>query len=300
MRVFLTGATGFVGSRVLPRLMAAGHEVIGLARSDTSAATLTTLGAQVHRGSLADYDSLCAGVAQADAVIHTAFDTQSADTLAAYELDRQAILAMGSSLNPGAPLILTSSTSVGEFSLGAPASELMFNPQQANPRKTCELAGQLLSDSGRDVRVVRLPLVHNEDRQGSLGVYIDWARTNGTAAYVGNGGNRWAAAHVDDVARLYVLVLEHGAAGLRYHAVAEEGVMARDVVDVVATGLGLPKKSVDPKLAVDVFDWPTLFIATDLPATSKITRNRLGWTPTGPILVEDLAVRIGAVAARAA
>lgn len=291
MRVFLTGATGFVGSRVLNKLLLGGHEVVGLARSDAAAEALVRAGARVHRGNLTDLESLHVGAANADAVIHTAFDHNFRDYPAYCEQDRQAIMAMGQSLSRFSPLIITSGTAMGEFATGAAASEAMFNPNQANPRKASELAANVLLDAGRDVRIMRLPQIHNTARQGLLNPYIDWARRMGVAAYVGDGDNRWAAAHVDDVAELYVRVLERGTIGQRYNAVAEEGVVARDAIEVIAKGLGLPMKSVTPRDAIEVFDWLTMFVGSDLPASSTLTRLRVDWQPKGPSLLDDLRAR---------
>lgn len=291
MRVFLTGATGFIGSRVLKQLQQAGYEVVGLARSDAAARALETCGAMVHRSDLSDLDSLRVSAANADAVIHTAFDPDHSRFLASCEQDRRAIMALGEGLRDRGPLIISSSTSLGEFQLGAAASEAMFNPNQANPRKATELAAQELLDAGCDVRIVRLPQVHNSEQPGLLNGYIHWARKAGFAAWIGDGENRWAAVHVDDAARLYSLVLRQGTVGKRYHAVAEEGVVAREVIELIALRMGLPTRSIAPRDALNVFDWLSLFIGSDLPASSTITKVRLDWAPVGPTLIEDLKAR---------
>lgn len=291
MKVFVTGATGFIGSRVTALLVAAGHEVTGLTRSDAGAEALASMGAKAHRGTLDDLEGLRAGAAMADAVIHTAFDHDFENFLANCAQDARAIAALGEGLGKNGPLIITSGTAMGESAPGVPATEDVFNSDAPNPRKMSEIAGQALTDAGHDVRVVRLPQVHDTERQGLLNGYIAWVNQNGMAAYVGEGHNRWAAAHVDDVARVYLLALEKGAAGERYNAVGEEGVAARDIVAMIADKIGVPMQSVDAADAQRVFGWVSMFIGTDLPASSVLTRQRLGWEPTGPSLIADLNAR---------
>lgn len=288
MLVFLTGATGFIGSRIVPELLAAGHQVLGLTRSDHGARALAAAGAQVHHGTLEDLDSLRAGAERADAVIHTAFDHDFSNFAANCEKDRRVIEAIGSVLQGSdRPLIITSGT-MGGTGNGQPATEDYFNKDHPNPRIASELAGNALLDAGVNLSVVRLPQVHDRVRQGLVTPYIAIAREKGVAAYVGDGSNRWPATHVLDVARLYRLVLEKGEAGLRYHAVAEEGIPARDIVEVVGAGLGVPVVSITPEEAHDHFGWLGLFVRMDLATSSARTRERLGWQPTGPGLLEDL------------
>lgn len=289
MRIFLTGATGFVGSRVLPELLAAGHQVLGLARSEAGAAALAAAGAAVHRGTLEEPASLAAGAAQADAVIHTAFDHDFANFVANCEKDRVAISAMGAALKgSNRPLVITSGIGVGLPATGGPAVEDVFNDAHANPRIASERAGNALLDAGVDVRVVRLPQVHDTERQGLISPYIAISREKRVAAYLGEGANRWAAAHVSDVARLFAAVIDRGAAGLRYHAVDEEGVSARAIAEVVAAGLGVPAASLSPEAAAAHFGWFVMFAGMDMPASSALTRARLGWRPSGPDLLSDL------------
>ena len=208
MRIFLTGASGFIGSRILPALQASGHQVIGLARSDATAQALEAAGVEVHRGTLDAPDSLLAGVERADAVIHTAFDHDFSRFAANCEKDRQAILTMGQALRGSErPLVITSGTLMGDDGSGAPARESCFNAAHPSPRTASELAGQQLLEAGVDVRVVRLPQVHDTVRQGLLTCYIERAVASGAVALRGEGNNRWSAAHVDDVARLYVSAL---------------------------------------------------------------------------------------------
>ena len=289
MRVFLTGATGFIGSRIIPGLLAAGHQVLGLTRSDSGAAALVAAGAEAHRGTLEDPASVRAGAEKADAVIHTAFDHDFSNFVANCEKDRRVIEAMGEALKgTDRPLIITSGTGFGAPAHGELAVEDVFNPAHANPRIASELAGDALREAGVDVRIVRLPQVHDTERQGLISPYIVIAREKGVAAYVGDGANRWPAAHVSDVAKLYVLALDRGAPGARYNAVAEEGISAREIAEVVAAGLGLPAASLSPEEAQAHFGWFAMFAGMDMPASGKLTCERLGWRPSGPELITDL------------
>ncbi|WP_164072743.1 SDR family oxidoreductase [Stenotrophomonas maltophilia] len=289
MRVFLTGATGFIGSRVLQQLQASGHQVIGLTRSEAGAEALRAAGADVQRGELGDLASLRAGAEAADAVIHTAFDHDFSRFAANCEQDAAVIGAMGEVLKGSArPLLITSGVGMGEAAPGEPALETVFNPSHGNPRIASERAGNTLLEAGVDVRVMRLPQVHDTVRQGLISYFIDISRQQGVAAYVGEGANRWSAAHVDDVARAYCLALERGHAGERYHAVAEEGISARRIAEVVATGLDVPVRSITQEEAAEIFGWFALFAGMDLPASSALTQQRLGWQPGGPTLLQDL------------
>jgi nucleoside-diphosphate-sugar epimerase len=289
MRVFLTGATGFIGSRIVPELLAAGHQVIGMTRSDAGERTLKAAGAEAHRATLEDLDSIRAGAAKADAVIHTAFDHDFNRFVENCQKDKRVIEALGSVLKGSdRPLIITSGTGIGGNRSGDLAREDVFNADHPNPRTISELTGNALLDEGVKVSVVRLPQVHDPVKQGLITPYIQMSRAKGKVAYVGEGKNRWPAAHVLDVARLYQLALDKGEAGARYHAVAEEGVSARDIAEVVAAGLGLPLVSLSPDEAAEHFGWFAMFAGVDMPASSAWTRERLGWNPTGPVLVDDL------------
>ncbi len=289
MLVFLTGATGFIGSRIAPELLAAGHQVLGMTRSDRGAKALAAAGVRVHRGTLEDLDSLRAGAAQADAVIHTAFDHDFANFVANCEKDRRAIAAMGSVLEGSdRPLIITSGTGMGDGENGRPATEDVFNINHPNPRSASELAGNALLEAGVDLRVMRLPQVHDTVKQGLITPYVEIARAKGVAAYVGDGGNRYPAAHVLDVAKLYALALDKGQRGARYHAVAEEGVTVREIAEAVGAGLDVPVASIPQQEASAHFGWLGMFVGLDLAASSEMTRARLGWQPTGPRLIEDL------------
>ena len=289
MRVFLTGATGFIGSRIVPELLANGHEVLGLTRSDAGARSLEAAGVQVHRGNLEDPATLKAGAEQADAVIHTAFDHDFSNFVANCEKDGRVIAALGSALKGSdRPLLITSGTGFGYAGPGQPAKESIFDTSHPNPRVASEEAGEALLEAGVDVRVVRLPQVHDTVKQGLITPFIDMSREKGLCAYVGEGENRWPAAHVLDVARLYALALDRGSKGARYNAVDEEGVTARAIAEAVAAGLGLPTASLSPEEAEAHFGWMTLFMALDMSASSEWTRAQLGWEPTGPRLIDDL------------
>lgn len=289
MRVFVTGATGFIGSLIVRELLDAGHQVLGLTRSDAGVRALVEAGAEPHRGTLEDPASLSRGAEQADAVIHTAFDHDFSNFLANCEKDRRAIAALGGALaGSDRPLVITSGTGMGSQTPGQVATEQVINADNPNPRVASELAGLEMAEKGVKVVVVRLPQVHDTRRQGLVSPYITIAREKGVAAYVGEGANRWPAAHVSDVARLYRLAVEQGRAGERFHAVAEEGIAARDIAAVVGRGLGVPVVSLPPEQTGEHFGWMGLFAAMDLPASSAWTRQRLGWTPTGPGLIADL------------
>jgi nucleoside-diphosphate-sugar epimerase len=299
MRIFLTGATGFIGARIIPELLGAGHEVLGLTRSDAGARALMDAGVEAHRGTLEDSQSLRAGAARADAVIHCAFDHDFSNFMANCQKDQGAIRALGEGLaGSTGPLIITSGTGMGAAP-GRPATEDVIDLDNPNPRVASELVGAELSASGVKVVVVRLPQVHDTFKQGLVSPLIDIARQKGVSAYVGEGLNRWPAAHVLDVARLYRLALEHGRTGERFNAVDEEGVTARDIATVVGNGLGVPVVALAPEQASEHFGWLGFFVGMDLPASSAWTRERLGWRPEGPGLIADLKNMDYAIAAPA-
>ena len=289
MRVFLTGATGFIGSAVVPELIGAGHQVLGLTRSDAGARSLAAAGAEVHRGDLEDLESLRSGAARSGGVIHTAFDHDFANFVANCEKDRRVIEALGTALaGSDRPLVITSGTGMGNAELGRPATEDVFNTSHPNPRVASELAGASSSAAGVNVSVMRLPQVHDTVKQGLITPLIAVARAKGVSAYVGDGRNRWPAAHVLDVARLYRLALERREAGARYHAVAEEGVMVREIAEVIGRGLKIPVTALSSAEAADHFGWLAAFAGMDFPASSAKTQEQLGWHPTGPGLITDL------------
>lgn len=289
MRVFLTGATGFIGLQVMRELIGAGHRVLGMTRSDAGARQLEQAGAEVHRGDLEEPATLANGAANADAVIHCAFDHDFSRFLANTEKDRRVILAMGEVLKGSdRPLLVSSGVGLGCPAPGQLATEDVFDRDNPNPRKSSEIAGEELLAKGVSIGVVRLPQVHDTVKQGLISPMIMLARARGSVTYVGEGANRWSAAHVSDVARLYRLALEKHVAGARWHAVAEEGVTARAIAETVSAGLGLPCRSIRPDEVAAHYGPFAGFANLDSPGSSAITRAKLGWTPTGPGLIEDL------------
>jgi nucleoside-diphosphate-sugar epimerase len=289
MRVFLTGATGFIGSLIVPELIKAGHQVLGLTRSDAGARSLVAAGAEAHRGNIEDLDSLRSGAAQSDGVIHTAFNHDFSKFVENCENDKRAIEAMGDALvGSDRPLIITSGTGMGNVVPGQLASEDAFNPNSPNPRRASEIAGIAVAERGVNVSVVRLPQVHDPVKQGLITVLVQIAREKKVSAYPGEGLNRWPAAHVLDVARLYRLALEKRQQGSRYNAVAEEGVPVREVAAVIGRRLKVPVVSLSKDQVAAHFGWLGMFADHDMPASSALTRERLGWQPTGPGLIADL------------
>ena len=290
MRIFVTGATGFIGSTIVPELINAGHQVLGLTRSDAGAKALTAAGAQVHRGDLNDLESLSKGAAKSEGVIHTAFIHDFSKFQEVCEVDRCAIEALGTALvGSDRPLLITSGTGIANSAPGRSATE-EDAPDSSHPipRVASELAAAALASKGLRVGVIRLPQVHNPVKQGLVTYAIELARQKGVSAYVGDGHNRWPAVHVLDAARLYRLALEKLERGARYHAVAEEGVPMRDIAEVIGRGLKVPVISVSPEEAPAHFGWLAAFAGRDLPASGALTQKRLGWQPTGPGLLADL------------
>jgi len=289
MRIFLTGATGFIGSALVPELIQAGHEVVGVTRSDAGAEALAAAGAEVHRGTLEDPTSLRSGAAEADAVIHTAFDHDFSRFAENCEKDSQVIAALGQALaGSDRPLVITSGVGMGSPGHGQLAVEDVFNASHPNPRIASELAGNALLEAGINLSVVRLPQVHNPVKQGLISPLIEIAREKGVSAYVGEGRNRYSAGHLSDAARLYRLAVEKRRPGARYHAVGEEGVEVRAIAEALGRGLNLPVVSIAPEKAAEHFGWMGMFAPMDLPASSALTQARLGWHPTGPTLIADL------------
>jgi nucleoside-diphosphate-sugar epimerase len=293
MRIFLTGATGFIGSTIVPELINAGHQVLGLTRSDAGAQSLIAAGAEVHRGNLEDLESLRSGAANSDGVIHCAFTHDFSNFLANCEQDRKAIEAMGDVLaGSDRPLLITSGTGMGTAGPGQLATEDQYYPDHPNPRTASEKAGVSVAERGVNVSVVRLPQVHDTVKQGLITYAVQMAREKGVSAYIGEGLNRWPAAHVLDVARLYKLAFEKEAEkhepGSRYSAVAEEGVTMREIAEVLGKGLKVPVVSLSPEEAQAHFGWLAMFAGFDMPASSAQTQQRLGWRPTGPGLIADL------------
>ena len=289
MRVFLTGATGFVGWAIVPNLLAAGHHVVGLARSDEAEVALVATGAEAHRGDLEDADSLRRGAEQADAVIHAAFDHDFSNLAASCEMDRQAIEALGDGLaGSGKPLIVTSGLPVFP---GRVATEDDVPPSGAHgmPRVS-EQTALVMVERGIRAMVVRMPQVHDRTKQGFASYLLAHAREKGVSAYVGDGLNRWPAVHRLDAARLYGRVLEGGVAGQHYHAVAEEGVLVRALAEAIGQRLDIPVISLSPEDSARHFGWLDHIAQMDVPASSALTQERLGWHPEEQAgFLDDLA-----------
>ena len=288
MRIFVTGAPGFIGSALIPNLLKSGHSVLGLTRSETGAQALGAMGAEVHHGNLEDLESLRAGAAKADGVIHLAFNHDFSQFQKNCEDDHKAIVAMGEVLlGSHRPFVVTSGTAIATNVDGKPATE--DSPTASwNPRAGSEAAVKELATRGVNTTVVRLPQVHDPRKQGLVPYVHAVAREKGVSAYIGDGGNRWPAAHVSDVARLYQLAFEKAEPGAIYHAVDEEGVSMKAIAEALARGLKVPAISIKPEEADAHFGWLGRFAVHDMPASSLITRKKLNWTPTGPGLIADL------------
>lgn len=289
MRIFLTGATGFIGTAVTRELIAAGHQVLGLTRSERGAQNLTAMGADAHFGDINDFESLSRGARQADGVIHTAFNHDFSTFLANCESDRQVIEALGRELaGSSRPLIITSGVALGALEPNTLACEDNFNPEHPNPRKASELGGIKAAEHGASVSVVRLSQVHDPIKQGLITPLVELALQKGVSAYVDEGANCWSAVHISDAARLYVLALEKNAANSRYNAVAEPAIPMKTIAETLGRVLNLPVKRLTAHQAAEHFGWMNIFITHDMSATSDLTQQRLGWKPTGPSLISDL------------
>jgi nucleoside-diphosphate-sugar epimerase len=289
MRVFVTGASGFIGIPLTAELIGAGYDVTGLARSESSAEALAAAGAEVHRGSVEDIESLRRGVAQADAVIHLGFIHDFSRFQEVCEIDRRAIEAMGEELaGSDRPFLVTAG--IGALAPGRSATEVDAHMSSAAfPRNASEEAADVAAERGARACVVRLPQVHDPRKQGLVAWLIADAQEKGVSVYVGDGANRWPAVHVVNAAHLYRLALEKSAEpGTRYHCVAEEGVRLRDIAEAVGRRVGVPTKSISPQEAEEHFGWRARIAMADLPASSALTRERLGWNPMGPGLISDI------------
>ena len=289
MRVFVTGSTGFIGTELVKELIAAGHQVRGLTRSDAGVEQLEAAGVEVHRGDLEDLDSLRSGATGMDAVVHLAFnhDFSKFAQNAADEIN--AIEALGSVMEPGKLLVVTSGVGLTSGAPGHlrtesdPAVDLPSIPRRP------EKAARAIAEKGVHVAIVRLPQVHDTRKQGLVTWLTQMAREKGVSVYVGEGTNRWSAAPLKDVARLYYLAVEKTGPGVTvYNAVQEEGVSAREIAETIGKGLNVPVVSIAPEKTGEHFGWFAHFAALDMPASSEWTRKTLGWEPTGPGLIEDL------------
>lgn len=290
MRIFVTGATGFIGTELVKELLEAGHQVRGLARSDASAEQLKAAGAEVQRGTLEDLDSLRAGAQGVDVVVNLAFNHDDMSKFAqSAAAEVAAIEAMGSVMEPGKLLVVTSgvgitATEPGHLRLESdPAAESPSLPRRP------EQAAAEIAKRGVHVAIVRLPQVHDTRKQGLVTFLIQIARQKGSSAYIGDGTARWSAAPLQDVAHLYRLAIDKTGPGVTtYHAVEEEGVPLREIAEAVAKGLGVPAVSLTPEAAAEHFGYFTHFASLDMPASSAQTRKALDWRPSGPGLIEDL------------
>jgi nucleoside-diphosphate-sugar epimerase len=291
MRIFVTGATGFIGTELVKELIEAGHQVRGLTRSEQGAEQLTAAGAEPHHGDLTDLDSLREGAKGMDVVVNLAFNHDFSRFAQNAEDEIKAIEALGSAMEPGKLLVVTSGTGLGLASGGAgnvrkesdaPASD------PAIPRQPEHMA-RTVAAKGVHVAIVRLPQVHDTRKQGLVPVLTQIAREKGVSAYVGDGANRWAAAPLKDVAHLYRLAVEKTGSGfIVYHAVQEEGVSIKEVAETIGKGLKVPVVSITPEQGAEHFGWFAGFASLDMPASSEWTRKTLDWEPTGPGLIEDL------------
>ncbi len=288
MRIFVTGATGFIGSRLVPELIQNGHTVLGLTRSEAGAEQLRAAGAEVLYGDLENLDSLREGAAKSEGVVHLAFIHDFANFAKVAEIDRDAITAMGEVLlGSKRPLVVTSGTAIAANVDGKASTEESAKGTH-NPRAAAEDLVEELRARGVNTSIVRLAQIHDTRKQGLVPYVTALAKEKGVSVYIGEGTNRWPAAHVTDTARLYRLAVERAEAGAIYHAVDEEGVSMKAIAEALGRGLKVPVKSITAEEVPAHFGWLAMFAGMDMPSSSAITRKKLGWKPTGPGLIEDL------------
>ena len=290
MRVFVTGSTGFIGTELVKELIAAGHQVRGLTRSDAGAEQLKEAGAEVLRGDLQDLDSLRSGAEGMDAAVNLAFSHDWSKFAQNADDEIKAIEALGSVLEPGKLLVVTSGVGLASGAPGHVRTESDPAADSASIPRRPEQAARAVAEKGVHVAIVRLPQVHDTRKQGLVPLVTQTAREKGVSVYVGDGANRWAAAPLMDVAHLYRLVVEKTGPGVTvYNAVQEEGVSMREIAETIGKGLKVPVKSITPEQAGEHFGWFAHFATLDMPASSEWTRKALGWEPNGPGLIENLA-----------
>lgn len=289
MHIFVTGATGFIGTELVKELIGAGHKVRGLTRSDAGAEQLRQVGAEIHRGDLQDLDSLRSGATGMDVVVNLAFSHDFSKFAQNAQDELKAIEAMGSVMKAGKLLVVTSGVGLTQGAPGHVRTE--SDPPEDVPSipRRPEHAARAVAEKGVHVAIVRLPQVHDTRRQGLVPFLMQTAREKGMSVYVGDGSNRWAAAPLKAVAHLYRLAIEKTGAGVTvYNAVQEEGVSMREIAETIGKGLKVPVISIPPEKAAEHFGWLARFAMLDMPASSERTRRMLEWDPTGPGLIEDL------------
>ncbi len=290
MRIFVTGANGFIGSALIPELLKAGHQVLGLTRSDDGVQELIGAGAEAWRGDVNDLEGLQKAVEQSEGVIHTAFNHDFSRFMASCEEDRKVITAMGEALaGSNRPMIITSSIGSSNTIPGTlPVEDNPTASSKVFPRAASDEAALGLAERGINVSIMRNPQIHDTVKQGLVSDLIKLARQKGRAAYIGDGANRWSATHITDAVQVYRLALEKAQIGAKYHAVAEEGISMREIAEAIAGGLKVPAVSISEDEASDHFGWLMKFAGRELTASGKLTQERLHWTPTGPGLIADL------------
>ncbi len=288
MRIFVTGATGFIGSVLIPDLIKAGHQVLGLTRSEAGAEKLRAAGAEVLHGNIEDLDSLRKGAADSDGVIHLAFNHDFSQFEKNAADERKAIAALGEVLlGSNRPFVVTSGTAMAANVDGKPSTEDGATASW-NPRASLETTVKDFTERGVKTSIVRLAQIHDTHKQGLVPYITAVAREKRVSAYIGEGGNSWPAAHVSDTARLYRLAFEKAEPGAIYHAVDEEGVSMKAIAEALGRGLKVPVVTIKPEQTEAHFGWLAPLVGQDMPSSSAITQQKLNWKPTGPGLIDDL------------